>query len=314
MILLNTLLFLHVKKENKNNFYYTFYFLILASILAPILFVLISPKINIFYHFNNAIVIYNFLFFGFSIVLIFRKFIEKHLNRNLLTIIIIVVFFIFLLSNKHIFNSKNNERNGTIEVINYLNQNHSIYKDKKILTFDPKIMVWLIINDYKNIQILNGNFTSKKNEMIESDLIFSLKVLNFDTDNFYEFISNQKSEWRYLNPNMQKFFFQRYLANSFKTYKNSNDFTDEEWKTIEKTSEFIVQQSIIPRFELQRLISKFNNFKIENQSKTSFPNIIILKKKKSYISFKDNTDDYCLVFNNSIFEIYKKKNESDCLN
>jgi len=32
------------------------------------------------------------------------------------------------------------------------------------------------------------------------------------------------------------------------------------------------------------------------------------------MSFKDNADDYCLVFNNSIFEIYKKKNENDCLN
>ena len=50
-------------------------------------------------------------------------------------------------------------------------------------------MVWLILNNYKNIKILNGNFISKTDEMIEEDLSNALSILNFDDADFENFVS-----------------------------------------------------------------------------------------------------------------------------
>tara|TARA_B100001540_G_C15570841_1_gene534875 strand:- start:93 stop:758 length:666 start_codon:yes stop_codon:yes gene_type:complete len=209
-------------------------------------------------------------------------------------------------------NSKNfkkidNSRFDRIELIKSIQNNNRIQKKSNILTFDPKIMVWLILNDYKRIKVLNGNFTSKKNYMIEDDLIFSLQILNFNEIEFKHFIENKIRGWRYLNKDMQKFFFQRYMANSFYTYKNSQDFTNIEINKINKTSPFIVQQSIIPLFELNRLQLKFKKFSFNEKNSKHLPNFLILnsnefKKKHENKSFK-----YCKIFENKSYEIYELK-------
>ena len=138
-------------------------------------------------------------------------------------------------------------------------------------------MVWLILNNYKNIKILNGNFISKTDEMIEEDLSNALSILNFDDADFENFVSNKKQSWRHINFNIQKLFFLKYTANSFSTFENSNDFTLDEKKIIRNSSAFLTQQLIIPKFELERLKEKFSN-KSKKTENLVFPKILILDK------------------------------------
>ena len=65
-------------------------------------------------------------------------------------------------------------------------------------------MVWFILNDIKYLNIINGVFISRTNEMIENDLINTFKYLNLSKQDFHEFIKNKKiSSWRYRNENIK---------------------------------------------------------------------------------------------------------------
>ena len=308
ILIANTILFYFLKKKDLANKLITvFYYLILSSLIAPLFFICISTKINIYYHFNNIIVIQNILFFIFSIFVLLKKQLNKFANFKVLTFFCLIFIILNIYDNSKNFKKIDNSRFDRIELIKSIQNNNRIQKNSNILTFDPKIMVWLILNDYKRIKVLNGNFTSKKNYMIEDDLIFSLQILNFNEIEFKHFIENKMRGWRYLNKDIQKFFFQRYMANSFYTYKNSQDFTNIEINKINKTSPFVVQQSIIPIFELNRLQQKFKNFSFNDENSKDLPNFLILnsnefKKKDENKSFK-----YCKIFENNSYEIYELK-------
>jgi len=150
----------------------------------------------------------------------------------------------------------------------------SIGGDKtKLLTFDPRLMVWAILNDVKNINLLSGLLVPKTHNMIENDLIEAFKFLDLDTNSFLNFFENKKSSWRLFNHNTQLFFWGRYSASSLKTYKNSKNFSTEELNIIKKTSPLNVQSIAIPREEFIRLENKFNNYMYIDENK---PNIIVL--------------------------------------
>ena len=99
-------------------------------------------------------------------------------------------------------------------------------------------MIWSILNDIRYLDLINALFTSKKDYMIEDDLISSFKKLKLTDKEFYSFISNKKAGWRYMNKDMAKFFFYKYQANSLVTFNKSRSFKPEEYKFIKKKFTF----------------------------------------------------------------------------
>jgi len=163
ILITNTILFYFLKKNNlANKLIVVFYYLILSSLIAPLLFICISSKINIYYHFNNIIVIQNILFFIFSIFVLLKNQFNKFSNFKILTFFCVIFLMLNIYDNSKKFKKIDNSRYDRIELIKSIQNNNKIQKKSNILTFDPKIMVWLILNDYKRIRVLNGNFTSKK--------------------------------------------------------------------------------------------------------------------------------------------------------
>ena len=61
-----------------------------------------------------------------------------------------------------------------------------------LLTFETDLMIWSILNDIRYLDLINALFTSKKDYMIEDDLISSFKKLKLTDKEFYSFISNKK--------------------------------------------------------------------------------------------------------------------------
>ena len=104
------------------------------------------------------------------------------------------------------------------QIVADLIKNNFEIEEMSILTFNTNFMIWSILNDIKYMNLLNGLFTSKKDYMLENDLISSFKILNQDKENFFEFIKNKKENWRYINQDLAKIFFYKYQANSLKTF------------------------------------------------------------------------------------------------
>ena len=61
-------------------------------------------------------------------------------------------------------------REGFKNITNLIKDN----KDVSLLTFDPRLMVWAILNNVEEIKPISGQFVAKTHLMIENDLIDNL--------------------------------------------------------------------------------------------------------------------------------------------
>ena len=298
-----------------------FIILFFSSIISPIFFILISPSyFSHFYFFNNLTVITFFLLLFFIVLKLIQKYIIENIqNRifNFFSVLFIVLMFssqFFVVKKNYLLNKVNNEnfdiRSEFNRIVQITNKKKFDLKNSSLLTFDNKIMVWFILNDIKDLKLVNGIFVPRKNEMIENDLVGSFKYLGLDENDLKDFISNKKKGYRYRNDNIMNLFWGRYQANSLTTYKNSNDFDQSILDFIQKSSPIISQQMIVPNFEINRLLKKF---KTHNQN-YSDPDLIILKKKDPILS-KSTIDlkIFCKIFDGSHYVFYNKRNsDSKC--
>lgn len=180
-----------------------------------------------------------------------------------------------------------------------------------ILTFETDFMIWAIMSDVKYLTLINGLFTSKTDLMIEKDIYTAFKILNLDKENFEKFLrnDNDKSNWRYLNKNIQKFFFYKYQANSMVTFENTYDFSKEELIYINNSSPLLQQQSIIPKFEIKRLLNEYDNFNEEYD----YPNYIILSKNSNFYKLDEiKIYNYCKKFDGKIFLLLEFNDNNTC--
>ena len=160
--------------------------------------------------------------------------------------------------------------------MSYLAKN---YNRKKLSFVRGKGSFLYTKNGIKYLDFVNGFSTPKKDFMIEEDIYSTFKKLGLKKENFEIFIENRKSKWRYMNSGITKYVAHKYQANSLVTYKDTEDFEEHELEHIRKSSPVLHQQSIIPKFELNRLRKGFENY--ENKESTS--DIIVLNKKDKFI-------------------------------
>lgn len=305
IFLLNTIIYMYNKKNPVKFFYYLF----ISTILSTLFFIIFFNKGIDYYHFTNWILTTGLLFPVIYLFFLVDKNLINKVNFkafNVLIILIIILYYNFSL-NRH-YLSKNTDihnRNQLIEIANFLNSKEDlISKDLKILNFNYEVALWLILNDFKNFSLVPVSFwTSKKTSLIEDELISAFKFLNLKKDDFINFLSNQRSDWRYKNYNVERFFDRIYLANQLKTFNNEMNYTDEEINFIKKNNPLITHQLIIPKNEFLRLGNKFTNNK-----KVIDPDIVILNYENKVISRSNlNTNNYCIGFKNNKYLIYFKK-------
>jgi len=294
-----------------NPFFIMFY----LSIISPFIFTLLSPSyFSPGHHFNNVIVVITFLLFFFLIFLILDSLLKKNLHYKFINYFLFLIILICLCANIYQTNinynnnqlneenfTKRNEFNSIIKTIKKIN---TLKKDNiALLTFDNRFLVWSILNDIKFLNINNGFFSSKKNEMIENDLINTFKYLDLNKEDLYEFIKNKKlSYWRYRNENIKNLFWMRYEANSLTTFNGSKNFDKEVFKFINESSPLLSQQLAMPNDEIQRFLNKFDS-KINTPFKN--PHIIIINKNNPVL-IKSNIDlnYFCKSFEGEFYNFY----------
>lgn len=299
------------KKFFKYNFEIIKVFLIvfISSILSPIFFIILSSKVSFLYHFNNIVIISIILLIIIFIVAFISEIISKYQNKKVYNFFFISTIFLSLIffNFENIKNSKiSKDRIEKNEIINLINKNKYIQLDKVMfLSFDNDVMIWAILNDIRSLKIIDGTLSIKNTNLIEKDLIETFKFLKLKREHFEKFIENKKIGYRYLNPEMRQFFWQKYQANSLFTFKNSNDFNEKTLKFIHNSSPFYVHQFAIPNFELKRLINKFDDIKANKNFK---PDIILMNLSKKILNEYDlDQNEYCKVFSGDLFTLYFKK-------
>jgi len=289
------------------------FIIFITSILAPFLFVIITNESCVLYHFVNLII----LTFSIHVLFLSSVLIKKISNKftySFFLLLITGLLFYLLISDfsksKNLSLEKNfSSERKEFQIVADLIKNNFEIEEMSILTFNTNFMIWSILNDIKYMNLLNGLFTSKKDYMLENDLISSFKILNQDKENFFEFIKNKKENWRYMNQDFAKIFFYKYQANSLRTFNDSRNFTQQEIEDIKKSSPLLHQQSILPLDELDRLLKKYQNYDLL----LNFPDIIILDRNDKFLDLKKiNYKNYCIKFSGSRFILFFNTLKKNC--
>ena len=224
-----------------------------------------------------------------------------------LVIILIIMFVIYNqyeeVANKIRYDEKRIERDQIIKILE--NKDLEKFKNSNLLTFDTKIMTWAIINDFRNITILDGTFSPKNNSKTEIDLIHVFKFFNLKKENFYDFLKNKRKGYRLINTDARKIFWQKYQANSLFTFNNSKNFNKKDLDFIRNSSPFYVHQFAIPNEEIDRLLSLYD----KNQTFINYePDIIILDKEDEFLNgYKIDNKKFCILFEKKKFLLYALK-------
>mgnify|MGYP001257140991 CR=1 FL=1 len=304
-----------MKKFNKDNlkYIYIFYILFISSLITPIVFILLSKKIAFLYHFNNTVVICVVLLF-LVLTLININFLLNKIGIKIKNIYFFTFIF-FLILFFHNFNEYKKFKNNDLrveknEIINLIITNKLVdFNTAKILTFDRSFMTWSILKGNKNLLVVDGTYTSRDSSIIENDLINAFKFFKLKEEDFKNFISNKKIGYRYNNPILKSFFWQKYTANSFHRYNKSNDFDKEVLDFILSSSPYYAHQFAIPNYELKRLQNKF---KLNDLDKSFNPDIII--NNKNYLLFNNidiDNNEYCKKYVGNKLDLYLLKKFCD---
>ena len=318
-ILITFLRFFLLKFENQINakIIKFFYFLFLATLLSPFFFVIISPSVSEIYHFLNWIVIISLLvliiYFSLYINFITKDFLIKS-SKVYNSIAIFFSFFlilIFQLINYEKILNDNDKliRNDYVKLQSLVDNN--LNDINNLLSFSVRPQVMWMIKGKKEFSSIESSVSSLNFEQLEKNFIVNLKFLNLNSDDFSEIISNKKGSWRYNNESIKYISWYKYQANSLVTFNGSNDFTNKEKEFIKNSSPIKTQQIVLPKFEIKRLMSLFNNFKANKDFNN--PDLIILKNN-SLISRYANLDDknYCEIKGYQTLKIYLNKKIISC--
>ena len=308
--------YLIIKKYFDNEYIYIvdiFFINYACSIIGPFLLILISNKIAFINHINNFITINLFLFFFVLIIFFYKSLLIKFnlntLNKNFVNLLIIFLISLNILSPINLIDNNKKITKLRSDKINLINMINKVDKNCSILTFDNSIMTFLILKNFKNIPYINGSFVNRDDEILENNLINSLKILNINREKFKNFMETKWDGWRLKNSNIQKLFWQKYQANSFYTFDGSMDFDEYEIEIIKKSSPSRIHQIAIPNYEKKRLLEKFDNY-----SDVKFHDFIIIDKNDKFWSDKQfEKNNYEVFLDNENFRLYKNMTLSQCL-
>ena len=298
---------------SKNDSLKVFFFLFISSVISPIFFFTVLNKGVDYYHFFNWIVVCGFLFPLVSMFYIFNARLMRYLSinqNNILSFLLLflMIFYSSLNSTSAFKNDDKKEhtkRNQLNETVNFISKNKLLFKkDLEILNFNYNLSIWLILNGYNNFSFIPVSFwTPKTDEMLEEDLISSIKFLGLNKSFFYNLIKNKKSTWRFKNNFVYNYFGRKYMANSLIVFNNNKlDFEKDEINFIQSNNLLISHQIIMPKSEINRLLNKFDNI----NSKIN-PDIFIIDKSNIIITDKFNNKNYCIIFENKQFSIFSNK-------
>ncbi len=282
-----------------------FFYFVVVSIIAPVIFFLISPKIVSIYHFLDILsfIIVFYLILSFSFIFFQKiKFVGNYDKKNLFKYILILTLFF---NNVFIAQKITHENHVKLielnKIQNFFKKSNFVNSNKKLFSDDLIIMNLWLLNGNKQLSISDGFTNSLKNKDIEFNLVNNLKNFGISSSEFKNILSFGQSELR--NDFLMRLFIYKYQANSLFTYSEISNYTEDFKDKILKTSPFRAQSQIMPEDEKNRLVKLFNKIQLD---KKFFSDLIIINRVNTLKNLKIYNREYKLVFSGNIYDIYLK--------
>jgi len=277
-----------------------FFYFILASIFAPAIFFIFSPKLVSIYHFLG-ILLFSLIFYliiSLNFILTNKFFIKYNFALG-----IFLIFFLFI-SNAYIAQNINHKNKLIVEetqkIQNYLQTQKLINTKKKLFTNDLKIMNLWLFNKNDQLIISDGFTNSLKNNYIEFNFMHSLKDFGYTKEELNNFLSLKKSEFR--NDLFMRLFIYRYQANSLYTFSEISNYSKDMRDKIKNMSPFRAQSQIVPEDEKKRFIKIFDDLELNEKL---FSDLIIINKTDKFSFLTLNNSKYLKVYSSKVYDIYQ---------
>jgi len=284
-----------------------FFLLTISSILSPLIFFILSPKIISIFHFLN-IILFSFIFYiilsFFSILYILSKnFNFKNYYSKMIFYIILPImclsFFVPLELNS--FLKSKEQRIEITKLHRFFNKNNLKDTNLKLFTNDLLIMNLWLLNGNSQLVISDAFSNSLPDDKIEFNLLNSLKDFDIEEKQLRELIFLKNSAYR--NKLFMRLFNYKYQANSLYTHSPLENYNKTDQDLIIKTSPFRVQMQIIPETEKERIINLYKNLKINIDL---LPNYVVLNTTNLFNNFNIRSNNYKEIFKTKNFLIYKR--------
>ena len=284
----------------KNSSFDIFLIIFFASLIAPFLFTIITNKVILIYHWWTPI-----KFFGFLYIFIVLTFLilDKFFNNRLK---VISHLFIVILISLNVINQfyKHDKIDPQLakdrdQIRNFLVKNN-FKKTNSLFYTDEKLFISLWV-ELENKNFINENqfLSSQTDEQFENIKMNMLKLYGLKNDQLKKLLNENENKESTRNFFAHSFG-NKYSVNSFKHYKPlENEYSFNMIKKIKNISPLLWWYTYFPNSEKERLIKKYEKFKLDPKL---IPDIFILKNNKKNNLIKENFDEY------NIKEIYSNKN------
>ncbi len=294
---------------NKKNYFHNnqisninlFFYFVIASIFAPPIFFILSPKLVSIYHFLGILLSSLVFYLIISLTLILSC---KFFLKNYYILKITLIFFVFILN---IFVAKDTHNKNyllikeTQKIQNFLQNQNLIKTKKKLFTNDLKIMNLWLFNKNNQLVISDGFTNSLKNQDIELNFLHSLKFFGITVEELKNILSLGTSETRSDIPML--LFVYRYQANSLYTFSEITNYSSNAKKKIKNASPFKVQSQIMPEDEKRKLVKLYENIKLDQKL---ISDLVIINKRDKLKNFKIHNKKYNLVYSGNVYDIFQK--------
>lgn len=276
-----------------------FFYLYIASILTPFLFITLSPKVIAMYHFADYIMMNGLLYIIIVFISISNFYFKRFNENNLIKFFsILVIFTLISLQNYNTLKVSGNR--------DHVNKFNQIITDKNILNSKINLFTndiffsqtWLL-NNNPNLIISDGFTNAIKDEQIVNNLIKGLKLIGVNSDEFRKIINFKGKTHHGRNPLTTLLFNYKYQANKFRKFSEDDQYTSSENYWIKKMSPLRVMINFLPKDEKELMFRKFDQ---EKNVKNNFGKFFVVI----------NTDLISNFFMNKNYEdfdiLYKKDN------
>tara|TARA_Y100000768_G_scaffold386583_1_gene375337 strand:- start:1091 stop:2917 length:1827 start_codon:yes stop_codon:yes gene_type:complete len=289
----------HFHKNQISNINLFFYFVV-ASIFAPAIFFIFSPKLVSIYHFLGILLSSLVFYLIISLTLILSRNLFFKNNNILKITLIFSIFILNMYAAKDTHNKNYLLIKETQKIQNFLQNQNLIKTKKKLFTNDLKIMNLWLLNKNDQLVISDGFTNSLKNQDIELNFLQSLKFFGISVEELKNILSLGTSEIRSDLPIL--LYVYRYQANSLYTFSEITNYSSNLKKKIKNASPFKAQLQIMPEDEKRRLIKLYENIKLD---KKLISDLVIINKRDNFQNFRIHNKKYNLVYSGNIYDIFQ---------
>ena len=278
------------------------FYIFLSSIIAPLFFILFSPKMIALYHFADYFLVNGILYLFYSISFIIYQLLEKINFTKLVKVYStysIIIIFITIFSINHFNNlSEENNRDDFNKIVKILEEYSE--KDLAFLTNDPSFATYWIFNKNKNLILSDGFTNTLKDRQIIKNFTKGFKLLNFNNKEFYSIIDFKNKDTKRSNLIMFLFNY-KYQANQLRQFSLDSEYSRDELQSIKSTSPLRVMSQIIPENEKKLLLDKFSNIAIDDNEFGKFITLLNLNDLPEFVKKKNLMDLKKYFFPKTIF-------------